>query len=341
MPTQRDIARALGVNQATISLALRDDSSVSDTMKRRVRATAKRLGYRPNSFITALMSHIRSGRKVVDQGTIALLINRASEKEWLQNHICASYYKGVLHRSRELGFKVEAFVLHAPGMTAQRIDHILYTRGIRGVILAPPYRSVRDCALRWERYACVATGYAEEHQPFDRVANDHHQNVALAFRELTRLGYSRIGMCLPIPTYNNRRYRWTAGFLECQESLPRKLRIPLFAGSPADAPLEKFRKWYEGWRPDVLITVAGAEKKWLDALRLKVPKDVGLVCLAHPPESAFAGVEERSDCLGSTAFDLVAARIALNEYGPPSLPKLTLIEGRWLGGKSVRIDSSR
>ena len=337
MPNQRDIAKALGVNQSTVSLALRGDASISKRVQNRVREAAKRLGYHPNAYVTALMSHVRSGRKVTAKGIIALLVNYTSKQEWLQNHVYRAYYEGVMQRGTELGFRVESFFIQEPDMATSRIEPILFARGIQGVIVAPPNPGNRKLELHWERYAYVGTGYPTEDQQFDRVANDHYQNVAIAFRELFQLGYKRVGMCLPASIYNNtRRYRWVAGFLECQERLSRGCRIPLFIGRPNEVPLDKFRRWHARWRPDALVTISGQEQPWLDAMSLQSPEDICLVCLARPPGSPFAGVEERSDCLGSTALELVAAKIARNEYGPPSLAKLILIEGRWTGGKKIQ-----
>ena len=336
MPNQRDIAKALGVNQATISLALRGDSSISVEMQNRVRETAERLGYRQNAYVAALMTHIRSGQKPTEKGVIALLVNAGSEQAWLQNYSYAAYYEGVMRRSSDLGFQVENFFIQAPDMSPPKIDRILHARGIRGVILAPPYPAPRTFALCWERYACVGTGYTQEDQQFDRVANDHHQDVVVACRELSRLGYERIGLCLPEYIFNGRGPRWVAGFLTCQERLPRKLRIPVFAGSPQEGSFQKFQQWRERWRPDVLITLSGYEKEWLDAMHLRVPEDIGLFCLIRPPDSVFAGVEERNDCLGSAALEIVAAKIARNEYGPPPLPRLILIQGRLAEGGSVQ-----
>lgn len=336
MPNQRDIARALGVNQATISLALRGDSSISAEMQNRVRQTAERLGYRQNAYVAALMSHIRSGQKPTEKGVVALLVNASSEQDWIQNYSYAAYYEGVVRRSGDLGFKVERFCIQAPDMSPAKLDRILDARGIRGVILAPPHPDLRALPLCWERYACVGTGYTQEDQQFDRVANDHHQDVVIAWRELLRLGYTSIGMCLPEYIFRGTGPRWVASFLACQEKISRKLRIPIFAGSPKEGSFKKFRRWRERWRPDVLITLSGYEKEWLDAMHLRIPEDIGLFCLIRPPDSPFAGVEERNDCLGSTALEIVAAKIGRNDFGLPALRKLILIEGRFFDGGSIR-----
>jgi len=48
MVNQQDIARELGLSQTAVSLALRNHPSIPETTVRSVRATARRLGYRPD-----------------------------------------------------------------------------------------------------------------------------------------------------------------------------------------------------------------------------------------------------------------------------------------------------
>ena len=335
MPNQRAIAQAVGVSQSAVSLALRGDPSVSSDLKKRVRAAAKQLGYRPNPYVSTLMSHIRSTRKLSDRGVIALMVDLYRKEEWHKHESYRVYYRGVARRCAELGFRLECFFLSDPGMSPEKIDGILYARGIRGVILAPPYLGNRKLAMKWNRYACVGTGYAWEKQQFDRVAHDHDQNVVTAFQKLSELGYARIGMCLPTFFANGRGTRWVDGFLFCQHRLPKARRIPLFVGSEEDNSFAPFRQWHGRWKPDAVLTLYGHERKWLSALSLAVPQKIGLACVIRPPGSSYAGIDDHYDEIGAAAVELVASKIAFNQYGIPHNPKLILIEGHWVKGKSV------
>lgn len=336
MPNQRDIARAMGISQVAVSLALRDDRSISAELRKRVRATARQMGYRPNPYVSTLMSHIRAGRKPKEQGIIALLIDVYREKDWHTHESYRVYYQGVLRRSAELGFQLERFFLTEPGMTAAQIDRILYARGIHGLILAPPYLGNRKLAMQWDRYACVGTGYAWSQQQFDRVAHDHDQNVVLAFEKLSSLGYARIGMSIPTFFARGRGARWLDGFLTCQHRLPKDRRIPLFVGSAEEKSLPRFQSWHSRWKPDALLTLYGHESEWLDEMGLRIPRDIGLACVIRPPGRSFAGINDQYDHIGAATVELVASKIAFNQYGIPAHPKLILIEGYWAAGKSVR-----
>ena len=58
--TQLDIARAIGVSNATISLALRDSDEIPQARREEIQAAAARMGYRPNSAATELVRHRRA-----------------------------------------------------------------------------------------------------------------------------------------------------------------------------------------------------------------------------------------------------------------------------------------
>jgi DNA-binding LacI/PurR family transcriptional regulator len=339
MSNQRDIAQVLGINQATVSLALRGDLSISAPMRERVRETAERLGYRQNAYVAMLMSRIRSGRKLSEQGVIALIVDARSEQEWYRIRSYRVYHQGLIRRAAELGFHIESFFLRAPGVNARTLDRILRARGIRGIILAPPNRGNRALALDWDRYSCVGCGHAREPRLFDRVANDHAQNVIIAFKELSAMGYRRIGLSLPGETSRVPELKWMSGYLESQNRLPKKQRIPLFTGDSPHPTLAEFRAWYRQWRPDVLLCLTGHERQWLDAMRLQIPRDIGLAYLVRQPGATVAGIDEKNEVIGASAVEWVASHIVRNEYGVPVHPKLILIEGVWMHGATVASSS--
>lgn len=335
MPNQRDIAQKLGISQAAVSLALRGHPSISPQQRKRVEQTAKALGYQANPYVSSLMAQIKAGRQPADQGVLALIVDIYTKDDWFQHPSYQCYHAGIVSRSKELGFKTDYFFLKEPGVTAASIDRILYARGIRGVIMAPPYLSNRRLGLSWPRYACVGTGYGWEQQQIDRVAHDHDQNAAIACRNLCALGYRRTGLCITTFYAKGRGTRWTNGFLACQHKLHPDGGIPVFIHSGDKRAFKDFKKWLNQWQPDSLLTVYGQERKWLDDCGLKAPDDIGLACLIKTPDSDLAGINDRYDQVGKAAVELVASKISYNQFGIPPYPKITLIEGQWENGTSL------
>ncbi|PTX99356.1 LacI family transcriptional regulator [Verrucomicrobia bacterium LW23] len=374
MPNQREIARILGVHQTTVSLALRGDRSVSAEMTAKVRETAERLGYRPSAYVNALMARIRAGKKPPEMGGIAVVVRERTPAEWhgMESYrICRA---GIEERAAELGYRAEVFFVDegepasgtaaspgpagvagavgarpAPGrraadsatgapytrVRARDLDRVLQARGIQGVVLAPPYRGNTSLPLRWERYACVGIGHGWEPQQLDRVANDHAQNVLLAFDELARLGRRRIGMVLDPDNATRRGLKWLAGFLEAQYRLPRSRRIPFLPATSSRgqaARLAAFSAWRNTHRPDAILSLTGREQVILDNAGLRTPDDILHACLVRQRNSPLPGVDERNEIIGAAAVELVASQIARNELGIPRHPRLTLIDGRWVEG---------
>lgn len=355
VPNQREIARRMGISQATVSKALRGDRSISPKMRREVQESATQLGYHSNAYVNVLMSRIRSGKKLSDRGVIAMLVDGPSQQLW---HMIESYrvfHEGVIRRGRELGFHVESFFLRSPNLDATKMDRILQARGIQGVILAPPYRGNRSLRLIWENYAAVGVGFGWEEQELDRVVFDSQNNFVIAFKALQRLGYRRIGTVLAEQFTKGmfRGIKWYTGFLESQcwlqhgHSIP-VCSIPTLIGddgnldrkmfSPAyQARLTRlFEKWFKKWRPDALLTIAGYEEEWVKSMGKRVPEDIGIACLAQPVKPDFARIDERAEDVGATALEWVASKIARNEYGLPRCPKVSMIEGEWVNGCTVK-----
>ncbi|PAW76575.1 MAG: hypothetical protein B9S32_14450 [Verrucomicrobia bacterium Tous-C9LFEB] len=336
MPNQRDIATALGLNQATVSLALRGDPSIPAKTRALVLEAARRLGYQPNSYISSLMAHVRAGRPLQDKGCIGLLVDSTSSRNWLEPDPYQKYYRGITRRAEQLGFHTECFFLQATGMNAPRIDRILHARGITGVIITAPWRSTpQPLVMHWERYAAITTGYSWKAPDVDRVANDQYKNVLIAYGQLFQRGYRRIGLCLPPRHAEATLSRWLGGYAQCEQQFQGGPQIPTFFGTPADTALTLFRGWLRKWKPEAIITLIGHEMEWLQELKLRVPEELAIVSVVRPAGSDFAGVEESNETIGEITVDLVSSQIFRNEFGLPEKPKLVLVEGHWVNGPTI------
>jgi len=338
MPNQRAIAVALGLNQSSVSLALRGDPSIPEATRKRVLETAERLGYRPNALVSSLMTHIRSGRPLRERGTIALIF---SYPEFPPDYMNPSetfrrQYEGVVPRANQLGFHTENFFLRAPGMNSRRINRILRARGIKGLILMPPGRGAKVDNFNWDHFACATIAYSWVSPETHRVATQHRHQVDMAYQVLLERGHRRIGFCLPAEAVEGVNGAWTDRFLLWQRRLAYKKPIPLFVGKPGVTPLAEFKRWFSAAKPDALITLVGHEHEWLEKMGLRAPDDLSLVCLNRPPGSRFSGMEENHEVIGAATVELVINQLIHNEFGLPAHPRLILIKGTWVEGETVR-----
>jgi LacI family transcriptional regulator len=337
MSNQREIAKELGLAQSTISMALRRAPGISPETCQLVEETARRLGYKENPMISTLMSHIQAGRPVSDQGCLAILVDQASESDWL-DRISDTYqmlYEGYRHQAELSGFRTECFYLQAPGMTPVIIDRQLYARGITGLILSPP-RAVGSplLSMHWERYASATLNYSWLEPGVDRVSINFRHMVEMSFLKIQEMGGGRVGMCLPPEGVTGVDSSWRAGYLIAQDRLPKDQRIPMFVGKPGKTPIEAFSKWLQKWKPDVIVCLIAHEKQWLDELGISVPDEIGIVCLNRPRGGKFAGMDENHFEVGAMACNLVINKIIRNELGLSKQPKSVTIDGEWIDGES-------
>lgn len=337
MPNQRAIAAELGLTQATVSMALRKDPSISLETRQKVEETAERLGYKLNPYVASLMSRIRAGKPAPERGSIAVLYDCEKPQDWMGTETFMAQHSGIVKKAADLGFQVDTICVRAPNMVPSRIERMLHARGINGVVLPGSRKSAgENISLRWERYSVAAIAYDWALPWVDRVSTHHRHNVELAFRKVTALGYQRIGMCFPPEGWTGVDSSWRAGFYLANSLLPRSRQIPPFVGKPGETPLSVFRKWLERWKPDALICLIGHEMEYLQQLGLKAPHDIGVACVNRPINSQFAGVSENHHYVGAIVAELVISGILRNDYGKPDHAKLILVEGEWAEGETLR-----
>lgn len=334
---QRAVAALSGVCQTTVSLALRDDPSIPTATRERIRRVAEKAGYRPNPQVASLMAQIRRHRRTRTTGCIALLADAANRSDWLDQDFIRRQVDGMKSRATALGFRAEPFFLRARGMTAARLDRILHARGIRALVLAGPKHSDIDLsALRWADFACATISYTWDAPAVDRVSSHHRHNMDVVLAELEARGHRRIGLSLQPHEVEAVDRNWLSGLLVMQRRLPASRRLPLFVGRHQPAAFPEFAAWMERWRPDALVTLEGWEETWLRRLGLRAPADLVHACVNRPDGSRVAGIVEDHALIGSTVIELLVAQVQRNEYGLPARPRLTLINGEWREGATLR-----
>lgn len=334
--TIRDIAERAGVHYSTVSLALRDSPKVGLEVRAHIRAIADEMGYIPDPAMAALSAYRNAARPVQYQSTIAW-INNWPVRDEMRRTVPAfnRYFLGAAARAQELGFKIEDFWLHAPGMTPSGAQAILRTRGIKGLIVAPQPHARTPLDLDLSEFTSLALGYSLQPAHLHVVTNHQYQAMQLAIHELQALGYRRIGLYLLEDIDEKVNNNFLSVLLFSQHRIPARRRVPPLldkGGTP-----EVFHHWVKKHRPDVVITVNRYLRLWVRELGLGVPEDIGIAHLnADPADPWHAGIHQNDTLVGATAVDFLAGMLQRNERGIPATPIRTLVEGVWKPGPSVR-----
>lgn len=336
--TTRDIAEAAGVNQSTVSRALRNDASVSSAMQQRIRALADEMGYRPNPFVSAFTAQVRGYRRSPQHASIALLNAYHSDRRM---PFVARYAEGATRRAEQLGFKVDYFDFQQLECRTRRLLQILNSRGIRGLLILPLPVDVNLADLEVDHLACATVDLSDNLPPISHALPDYFRHTQTAARRLEQYGLKRIGFCTKQSELKGFARYHVASYLEWQQHLPPEARLAIHVDEVPDGRLQgnrdAFLQWVERECPDAVISNDVRFYQWMISAGIDVPGEIGFATLTREDGNVnLAGIDQQQARVGAAAMDLVVGHIYRNEYGVPETHATVFIDGLWRDGASVR-----
>jgi DNA-binding LacI/PurR family transcriptional regulator len=335
-PTLRTLAKSLGLSRTTVSEALRGSSCVKPATAERIRLAAKAAGYQPNPLAGAVMSELRRSRGNAFRGVLAAVALTESDRPLHAGPFFRELLRGATERATALGFKIELFTAGGDtGVSLSRLNQILQSRGIQGLILMPVWGDPDFTALDWDRYAGVYADYMIERPALHSICPDHHRSITGALQQVTARGYRRPGMFVQRHHDERLQYRWQAAFLAFQQNSPDCGQVPLLISD--DINEKSFTAWFKKYQPDIVLGHNTQAIEWMKACGANIPKTHGFVSLnvihAHMP---CAGLDQQPAHIGLRAAEILVAKLHRNERGAPQPASLTTIPARWIDGPTVR-----
>ncbi|ATC63711.1 LacI family transcriptional regulator [Nibricoccus aquaticus] len=337
--TLNDVAKRAGVHRSTVSLALRDHPRISEPVRLRIQGIAKKIGYRINPLVAALMQARRT-KRAEKHVVLAYVTNHPTRFGWRPpHHNRPDYFPGATARARDFGYKIEHFWLAEPGMNPERFASILTARNINGLIIGRLPPGCHQLELPWERFSCVALGLTLHAPRLHHVTENHYSSAKQSMTHCIARGYRRIGFVFSEANDSPRvGERWLGAYLHEQLRLEPADRITpfLFKDDADNAAI--FREWFRHNQPDaLLVTHAPPVIEWLKPLGKTVPRDVGLVALVNDhPEQNYAGVHYDPAKLGALGIEMLIGLLHRDDTGIPSDQHEVLLTGEWLEGRTLR-----
>ncbi|QIA07470.1 LacI family DNA-binding transcriptional regulator [Draconibacterium halophilum] len=120
--TIHDIAKKLNISASTVSRALKDNPLISEATRKKIKKTAKEMGYRPN----VMAANLRT-RRTNTIGVIVPLINR---------HFFSSVISGIEDVAYRQGFAVTISQSNDNLKKECNIAHTLYSNRVDGLIVS-------------------------------------------------------------------------------------------------------------------------------------------------------------------------------------------------------------
>ncbi len=340
VPTLRSLARALGLSRTTVSDALRGSPRVDPNTAARVKKAARDAGYQRNPLAGALMSELRRSRGSAFRGVIAAIDFNEPNRPTAAARYHRELVTGADERATELGFKVERFNVGNGGVSVQRLDSILQSRGIHGVMLLPAWDEPDLTNLDWSTFAGIYTDYIIEHPALHSVCPDHYRSLLAALQRLAGLGYQQPGLFVQRHQDERLQFRWGAAFRAFQENHPDIHPVPPLIVDNYDR--DEFVRWFKRYKPDVVIGHNSEAIDWMESCGARLPETHAFICLnVWMKTRPCAGLDLQPHTLGARAIELLIAQLQRNERGIPEWPSTTTIPARWVDGPTVRVAPKR
>jgi LacI family transcriptional regulator len=301
----------------------------------RVQKAAREAGYLRNPLAAAVMSELRRSRGSTFRGVLAA-VDLSEPDRAPHGDFHRELVGGGRARAVDLGFKLEEFVVGKEGMTVTRLDSILQSRGIHGVLLLPSWYAPDWLELDWSRYAAVYTDYVIERPPLHCVCCNHYRSMVSLLAMLHERGYCRPGLFLERGRDERTQRRFSAAFRSHQENESGVGQVPLLI-LETGRHREAFVEWFRRYKPDVVIGHFIEAIDWMESADAAVPGTAGFVNLnLVNPSRPCAGLDQQPRELGARAAELLIAQLQRNERGVPAWPTTTTIPARWVEGPTVR-----
>lgn len=328
------IADLAGVSKMSVSRILRGHPHHNKETKRKVLGIAKRLGYRPNPLISALMTNLGQKKSSPYSPVIGLIHTLPHGQPLHPNMI--EFRESAYAQADSLGYGIAEFYLNEPGMSPNRLIEILLSRGIHGIILEHFWVGHVTLEVDLSKFASVAIGLTLVSPRLHRVDRDHYNDMMKAIKRVRDLGYNKIGIANIDPAEDTKDYRRVACFEYLQNHEETGMIVPPMKAKSKAQLKKRFKAWLEAHQPDVVmsqhIEIPGYLKDW----GYKVPRDIGFLHLDMCETlKEFAGIYSNWAQKGTVAVNQVVDQLNRGEFGVPENPITTVVESRWIDGPSL------
>jgi LacI family transcriptional regulator len=330
-----DIAAKVGVHVTTVSLALRDHPSIPPATRATIRAIAAELGYRRDPLLDALNFHRSRLAPQTHSVSSAFVVHASASRLFGGRHYQPLVYAGAKAAAEAHRHSLDIFVVGREHLAPARLNSILSSRGITGILLSTFEIDLEQLDLEWDRFCAVKIECLRLAPHLDSVSSDQLQVARLAMRHLRKLGYRRIGLATAHEDQARLAESFGMGVLLEQASLPEAECVAPLIFSLAEVPM--LTQWVPAWiREQKIDVVISNWNELLDTFAtagVRLPDDVAFASLDVPPSLPHvAGVVQNHRLVGQRAMEQLAIMAEVHQHGVSPAQTITYIPGYWQDG---------
>jgi len=336
---QKTLADSLNLSQSTVSLALRDNATISKATRERVKKLAEEMGYVPDPMLRSLSQYRQAKRPVNFQSVIPWLHSDIDLNAHGSNSPWGLMLQGAERRCEQTGFRLEPTWLGASHISPERLERKMFERGILGAILSP-HGEKSDWLEHLSKFSIsiVAVGSnGDRICPLDHVSPDHYQNARKLIGRIEGQGPARVGVCLPhrLDRFILKQYSSVFRRVSLQN---RKCDWSVFDYDNQLEP-ERFSEWFDSFDPEALVFANYSH--YLESLRLLSPEmrtrvesmRCNLLCVSvddHANGCLLSGIDEHLEEVGAAAVDMLSTRFGNRSQNRSMHRRRLLVQGSWM-----------
>jgi len=241
-PTLQDMAKALNISAAAVSMALRDQPRISRELRERVKKAASEIGYVPD---LAMARAATARRRGASQPTLTVGLVQPDPERMDPD----GWRDAMGSVAAENGFRCDYFNVRDLGGAARTLG-ILRARGIEDLIFLPHTRPLLG---EWplEEFYALALRDAPGCPSVDVVLENWQDAYYDAFNRVRALGWRRIGFAILDHDQPGSNLLARIG-LAAEISRRDGPAIPPFVGAP-ESSKASFLEWVRAHRPEVVL----------------------------------------------------------------------------------------
>tara|TARA_R100000027_G_scaffold61057_1_gene52180 strand:+ start:13390 stop:14433 length:1044 start_codon:yes stop_codon:yes gene_type:complete len=334
-PTLKSIAKALGMSISGVSIALRNDPSIPVTTREKVQNEARRQGYQRNPLVAAFCAnrHPSNYKKLTSLAYLQYGVDKAAKDPHSTNR---KFFEGAQAGALALGYTVDAFDPVEMGIDYQRLDGILYARGIRGLLLGSPFPPDATIRLNWERYTAVSIGQGLASPEIHNISEDNFETIIAVFNGLHKMGYRRPGLILDDHFDQRVNHHWSAAFHSFAHQMGEQSNPSLLYQRVKELDLDAIVDWARKQKVDVILGHRADLIPGLQERGLNIPGEIGFATMQGDHlDSGIASVQRNALSIGKYAVELLVDELHRNQRGIPEQAKRLRILGSLLTAPSL------